>query len=104
MKYVLFKTYVTGHDILCPNEVSGQNEFLLHFCEGYLSKSSHTKCYRYIPSSVRDIKEFNCNGSPDIGKKSRKNCHFFFITRHAYHFHLGKYGSFKAINMTLAFQ
>jgi hypothetical protein len=30
MKYVLFKTYVTGHDILCPNEVSGQNEFF--FC------------------------------------------------------------------------
>ena len=77
MKYVLFKTYVTGHDILCPNEVSGQNEFLLHFCQGYISKSSHAKFYRYIPSSFRDIKEFNCNGSPDIGKKSIKNCHFF---------------------------
>jgi hypothetical protein len=49
----------------------------LHFCDGYISKSSHAKCYRYIPSSFRDIKELNFNGSPDIGKKSIKNCHFF---------------------------
>jgi hypothetical protein len=49
----------------------------LHFCDGYISKSSHAKFYRYIPSSFRDIKELNFNGSPDIGKKSIKNCHFF---------------------------
>ena len=49
----------------------------LHFCDSYISKSSHAKFYRYIPSSFRDIKELNFNGSPDIGKKSIKNCHFF---------------------------
>ena len=62
----------------------------LHFCDGYTSKSSHAQFYRYIPSSFRDIKEFNFNGSPDIGKKSIKKLSFFSIIWHAYHFHWGE--------------
>jgi hypothetical protein len=42
----------------------------LHFCEGYIPKGSTAKCYKYIPSSFRDIKESTCNGFLDIGKKN----------------------------------
>jgi hypothetical protein len=56
----------------------------LHFCEGYISKSSHVKFYRYIPSSFRYIKELNFNGSPDIWKKS-----FFFHNTACISFSLG---------------
>ena len=63
----------------------GRPKFVF-FCEGYTPRSSTEKCYRYIPSTFRDITESNFNDSPDIEKKINNKLSFsFYITQHAYH-------------------
>ena len=53
-------------------EVSGQTDF---FCEDYTSKTAKF----YIPSTLRDITQSNCYGSPAIGTKiNNKKFDIFF--------------------------